>query len=119
MRHAQELPVNPTAELKQWKPTPNPYVAGVLSATFPKLPNPETKKYAGAEQVLTCRHVTRRMEWMRHPLADAWFFEVTDTCAFGGLWDGNGGGLKGWAAAHLAMLQTRTTIWNHLRYAAR
>lgn len=56
-----------------------------------------------------------RMEWMRHPLADVWFFEVTDTCAFGGLWDGNGGGLKGWAAAHLAMQQTRTTIWNHLR----
>lgn len=58
---------------------------------------------------------TNRMEWMRHPLADTWFFEVTDTCAFGGMWDGNGGDMKGWSAAHLAMLQTRSIIWNELR----
>lgn len=44
MQHTQAVPINPTEELKHWKPLSNPYVSGVLTATFPKIPNPETKR---------------------------------------------------------------------------
>ncbi len=42
--HPQEMQPKPTAGLKEWRPLPNPFVHGALTATFPKMLNPHNKK---------------------------------------------------------------------------
>lgn len=96
----QALDPTPVAEMKGYRPVFNPLIVGATTATFPRRPNPAHNN---------------KTEWMSHPIADSWFMEVGDTCAFGAVFDGSGQGHRGWAAAHLALVEARHAMRDRLK----